>query len=271
VALSTTSVAVVYAVLLELGLNRTEFGKVILSACFINDLGTVIALGLLFAPFTARTAMFVAALVTGLVALVWATGPFFRRYGGRTAEFETKFLLLALFLLGGLAAWSGSEAVLPAYVIGMALAGVVGRDHGLLRRFRTLTFGLLTPFYFIRAGSFVQVSTVLAGFAPFLVLFAAKAASKFVGIFPLTRRYRYAPDEAMYTTLLMSTGLTFGTISSLYGLTHGIITRSQYSLLVAAVIASAVIPTWVANRFFLPHHHVERAQEVQAAPAFGGE
>jgi glutathione-regulated potassium-efflux system ancillary protein KefC len=174
VALSTTSVAVVYAVLLELGLNRTEFGKVILSACFINDLGTVIALGLLFAPFTARTAVFVAALVTGLVTLVWATGPFFRRYGGRTAEFETKFLLLALFLLGGLAAWSGSEAVLPAYVIGMALAGVVGRDHGLLRRFRTLTFGLLTPFYFIRAGSFVQVSTVLAGFAPFLVLFAAK-------------------------------------------------------------------------------------------------
>jgi len=271
VALSTTSVAVVYAVLLELGLNRTEFGKVILSACFVNDLGTVIALGLLFAPFTARTALFVAALVTGLAALVWATGLFFRRYGGRTAEFETKFLLLALFLLGGLAAWSGSEAVLPAYLIGMALARVVGRDHGLLRRLRTLTFGLLTPFYFIRAGSFVQVPAVVAGLGPFFALFAVKITSKFVGIFPLTRWYRYAPDEAMYTTLLMSTGLTFGTISSLYGLTHGIITRSQYSLLVAAVIASAVVPTWVANRFFLPRHHVARAAEAQTTPAFGGD
>ncbi len=272
VALSTTSVAVVYAVLLELGLNQTEFGKVILSACFINDLATVIALGLLFAPFTARTALFVATLVVGLPLLVWATGPLFRRYGGRTAEFEAKFLLLALFLLGGLAAWSGSEAVLPAYLTGMALAGVVGRDHGLLRRLRTLAFGLLTPFYFIRAGSLVQVPALLGGLGPFLILFAAKAASKFLGLFPLTRRYRYAPDEAMYTTLLMSTGLTFGTISSLYGLTHGIITRSQYSLLVAAVIASAVVPTWVANRFFLPRHHLEQPMALsRAVPAEGGE
>jgi glutathione-regulated potassium-efflux system ancillary protein KefC len=272
VALSTTSVAVVYAVLLELNLNRTEFGKVLLSACFINDLGTVIALGLLFAPFTARSALFIGALVAGLVVLVRTTAPFFRRYGGRTAEFEAKALLLALFLLGGLAAWSGSEAVLPAYLIGMALAGVVGRDHGLLRRLRTLTFGFLTPFYFIRAGSFVQVPTVLAALGPFFVLFGAKAISKFVGIFPLTRRYRYAPDEAMYTTLLMSTGLTFGTISALYGLTHGIITQAQYSLLVATIIASAVIPTWVANRFFLPRHHVERAAAaLEAVPAVGGE
>src|SRR3990172_3474939 len=58
VALSTTSVAVVYAVMLELGLNSTEFGKGVLGACFINDLGTVLALGLIFAPFTSRTAVF---------------------------------------------------------------------------------------------------------------------------------------------------------------------------------------------------------------------
>ncbi|MDR5709860.1 MAG: cation:proton antiporter [Armatimonadota bacterium] len=259
VALSTTSVAVVYAVLLELGLNRTEYGKVILAACFINDLGTVIALGLLFAPFTARTVAFALILTAGLWFLARSVGSFFRRYGGRTSEVEAKLLLLILFALGGLAAWSGSEAVLPAYLIGMALAGSVGRDHALVRRLRTLTFGLLTPFYFIRAGSFVQLPTVLAGFGTFAVLFFAKALSKFVGIFPLTRVYGYARDEGMYTTLLMSTGLTFGTISALYGLTHGILTQAQYSFLVATVIASAVVPTWIANRFFLPGHHIAHA------------
>src|SRR5436309_1366066 len=82
---------------------------------------------------------------------------FFRRYGGRPSELETKFLLLFLFGLGALAGWADSEAVLPAYVLGMMLAGTVGRDHVLVRRLRTLTFGLLTPFYFIRAGSFVSV------------------------------------------------------------------------------------------------------------------
>jgi len=156
VALSATSMTVVYAALLELNLNRTQFGKVILSACFIINLGTVIALGLLFAPVTARSALFIAVLVTGLVVLARATVSFFRHYGGRTAEFEAKCLLLALFLLGGLAAWSGSEAVLPAYLIGMALAGVVGRDHGLFRRLRTLTFGLPTLFYFIRVRTGAQ-------------------------------------------------------------------------------------------------------------------
>jgi hypothetical protein len=60
----------------------------------------------------------------------------------------------------------------------------------------------------------------------------------------------------MYTTLLMSTGLTFGTISALFGLSHHLISEAQYSALVAAVIGSAVIPTLIANAFFLPRHLV---------------
>ncbi|MDR7417650.1 MAG: cation:proton antiporter [Armatimonadota bacterium] len=272
VALSTTSVAVVYAVLLELGLNRTAYGKIILAACFINDLGTVVALGLIFAPFTLRSLAFVAGLGVAVWGLLRATRPLFARYGGRTSELEAKYLLFGLFLLGGLAVWSGSEAVLPAYLVGMVLAGVVGRDHALVRRLRTLTFGLLTPFYFIRAGSFVDVPTVIGGFGIFLVLFLAKAVSKFIGIFPLTRRYGYPHAEGMYTTLLMSTGLTFGTISALYGLSHGIITQIQYSFLVATVIASAVVPTWVANRFFLPLRHLPQEPAApQSTLTSGGE
>src|SRR5581483_9286609 len=231
VALSTTSVAVFYAVMLELGLNRTNFGKAILAACFINDLGTVIALGLIFAPFTLKTGWFVGGFALSVPILVVGTRPFFKRYGGRPSELEAKFLLFALFLLGGLATWSGSEAVLPAYVIGMILAGTVGTDHQLVRRLRTLTFGLLTPFYFIRAGSLVQVPALMASFGAFVVLFFAKMVSKFSGVFPVTLKTGHDRREAMYFTLMMSTGLTFGTISSLYGLSHGIITQGQYSLL----------------------------------------
>ena len=156
-ALSTTSVAVVYAVMLELGFNRTEFGKAILAACFVNDLGTVIALGLIFSPFTLKTLVFVIVSIIVFAALPFVTPWFFERYGGRVSELEAKYLLFLLFGMGGLAVWSGSEAVLPAYIIGMVLAGTVGKDHELIRRLRTVTFGLLTPFYFIRAGSFVSV------------------------------------------------------------------------------------------------------------------
>jgi Kef-type K+ transport system membrane component KefB len=240
--------------MLEFGFNATDYGKVVLAACFVTDLGTVLALGFIFAPFTLRTLVFVAALLAGFAVLPWLTPRFFRRYGGRPSELETKYLLLLLFGLGALATWADSEAVLPAYVIGMVLAGTVGRDHILIRRLRTLCFGLLTPFYFIRAGSFVSLAELAAAPAAFMVMLVVKVAAKVAGIYPVARAFDQPPREGMYTTLLMSTGLTFGTISSLFGLTHGIIDQAQYSALVAAVIGSAVVPTVVANAWFLPRH-----------------
>ena len=265
IAMSTTSVAVVYAVMLELGFNVTDYGKTVLAACFVNDLGTVLALGLIFAPFTLKTLIFVGALVIGCIALPWITPRFFRRYGGRPSEMEAKFLLLCLFGFGALAAWADSEAVLPAYLIGMVLAGTVGKDHVLVRRLRTLTFGLLTPFYFIRAGSFVSVPTIIAAPAAFILLFGAKMVTKIVGVYPATQAFKSPRTEAIYTTLLMSTGLTFGTISSLFGLSHGIIDQGQYSALVAAVIGSAVIPTLIANVWFMPRHLLPKPEQPASA------
>ena len=254
IAMSTTSVAVVYAVMLEFGFNRTDYGKMVLAACFITDLGTVVGLGLIFAPFTLKTLAFVGGMALAALALPWLTPRFFRRYGGRPSELETKYLLLVLFGLGALAGWAESEAVLPAYVIGMLLAGTVGRDHALIRRFRTLTLGLLTPFYFLRAGSFVSVPALIAAPAAFLAMLVLKLASKSAGVYPIARAFGSPRKVSTYTTLLMSTGLTFGTISSLFGLSRGIVDQAQYSALVAAVVASAVVPTLIANAWFLPRH-----------------
>jgi len=265
VALSTTSVAVVYAVMLELGFNTTDFGKAILAACFVNDLATVIALGLIFSPFTYRTLVFIAVSVIVFAVLPFLTPRFFRRYGGRVSELEAKYLLFLLFAMGGLAVWAGSEAVLPAYMIGMVLAGTVGKDHSLIRRLRTLTFGLLTPFYFIRAGSFVSVPALIAAPMIFVVLFFAKMLSKVIGLFPTVQAFKYQRDEGLYYTLMMSTGLTFGTISALFGLNHNIIDEAQYSHLVATVIGSAVVPTVIANAFFMPRHLLVHKKEERAA------
>jgi glutathione-regulated potassium-efflux system ancillary protein KefC len=111
VALSTTSMAVVYAVMLETGFNKTDFGKGILGACFINDLGTVIALGLLFAPFTYRTILFIGATTLVLALLPFTSRWLTRIYANRTAAIRTKWVIFILFGLGALALWSGSEAV----------------------------------------------------------------------------------------------------------------------------------------------------------------
>jgi Kef-type K+ transport system membrane component KefB len=265
VALSTTSMAVVYAVMLETGFNRTDFGKGILGACFINDLGTVIALGLLFAPFTYKTVIFIVASAIALAVLPIISHRLARTYHHHTAEMKTKWVIFILFGLGALALWSGSEAVLPAYLVGMVLAEFSIGDASWIRRLRTLTIGFLTPFYFIRAGTLVSLSVIVATPAVFMLLFGGKVLSKILGLYPIVGLYRRERSERWYYTLMMSTGLTFGTISSLYGLSHGIVTQAQYSFLVAVVIASAVVPTLIANFAFLPRHLLREA-EIQVSP-----
>ncbi len=257
IALSTTSMAVVYSVMLEYGFNKTEYGKGILGACFINDLGTVIALGLIFAPFTFKTLIFIVVSIFVIFLINPVTKYLIKIYGNKTYAIRTKWILFVLFGLGALAVWAESEAVLPAYLIGIALASIIGSDHSYIKRLRTLTIGFLTPFYFLRAGSLVSIPAIISAPFIFIYLFGAKVITKIFGLYPVIRFFRGHRKEKWYYTLLMSTGLTFGTISALYGLTKGIVDKSQYSFLVAAVIASAVIPTAIANAKFLPKHLLE--------------
>lgn len=252
ISLSTTSVAVVYAVMVETGFNKTEIGKIILAACFVNDLGTVLALGIVFAHFDLWLALFGAVTAVVLWLLPRFAPWFFGKVGHRVSEPETKFVSLVLLSLGGMATLAGSEAVLPAYLVGMALAPAFLSDPELPHRMRIIAFTILTPFYFLKAGSLVDVQAVIAAAGLILVFLAIKMATKFVGILPLTKAFRFEAKEGMYTTLLMSTGLTFGTISALFGLTNRIIDQEQYTILVTAVIGSAVVPTLIAQRWFQP-------------------
>jgi Kef-type K+ transport system membrane component KefB len=253
ISLSTTSVAVVYAVMVETGYNRTELGKIILAACFINDIGTVLALGLIFANYNVYLLLFVVATVAVLVALPFVVARLFARISGRASEPEIKFLFLVLFVLGGLANLGKSEAVLPAYLVGMALAPFFIANRELQLRMRAICFAFLTPFYFLKAGSLIEARALIEGAGLIGLFLAMKMATKFVGILPLTRYFKFKPREGMYTTMMMSTGLTFGSISALFGLTNNIIDQAQYTVLLTAVIASAVVPTLIAQLWFRPH------------------
>jgi Kef-type K+ transport system membrane component KefB len=252
IALSTTSVAVVYAVMIETGLNKTELGKLVLAACFITDLGTVLALGVVFANFNGWLALFVIVTAVVLWQLPRLTRFVISTLGHRVSEPEVKFIFLILFLLGALAKLAGSEAVLPAYLVGLVIAGVFVRDRVLVDRMRATAFSILTPFYFIKAGLYVSMPAVVTGALMIAAFLAVKIAAKFIGVWPLTHHFNFDRKEGAFTTLLMSTGLTFGSISALFGLTNNIITQEQYTILVTAVIGSAVVPTLIAQRFFLP-------------------
>jgi len=253
VALSTTSVAVVYAVMIEGGYSDTAMGKTILAACFITDFGTVLALGVLFANFNIWLVVFVIAMCVVLWFMpTWTQFIIVRLGATRVSEPEVKFIFFVLFFLGGLATTAKSEAVLPAYLVGLVLAGVFLRDKTLVNRMRSIAFAIFTPFYFIKAGLYVSLPALRAGLGIIGTLLLLKMITKLVGVFPLARMHYMGKREASYTTLLMATGLTFGTISALFGLQNKIIDQRQYTILVSVVILSAFVPTLIAQKFFQP-------------------
>jgi len=256
VALSTTSLAVVYAVLVETGLTHTAIGKLLMASTFVTDFGTALALAVLFIRPTWWLVPFLGVSILLIWLMIGLQPWFFRRYGDRVIEPEIKGAVAALLVLMFFAERAQSHAVLPAFVLGLALAPIFHRHQELGRRFRVVAFALLTPFFFLKGGLNVSLGLVWANFGLLVLLLLAKQATKFVGVYPFARRY--VPGDAMFLTLLMSTGLTFGTISSLYGLNAGILSRAQFSVLVTAVVASAVIPTLIAQRWFSPEMVEER-------------
>lgn len=255
ISLSTTSVAVVYSVMIEKKQGDTGLGKMILAACFITDFGTVLALGSLFAKFNIWMIVFVSVMCVVLWFMPRWTRFIIGKFGTTSvSEPEIKFILMILFFLGGLATTAKSEAVLPAYLVGLIMAGVFMRDKTLVHRMRTIAFAVFTPFYFLKAGLYVSLPALWSAIGAVTVLLAIKLVTKYIGVFPSSRMFSMRKKEAHYTSLLMATGLTFGTISALFGLTNKIIDESQYSILVIVVILSAVLPSIIAQQFFEPKH-----------------
>ncbi|MBX5442701.1 MAG: cation:proton antiporter [Solirubrobacteraceae bacterium] len=262
-ALSTTSLAVVYAVLVETGLNATRIGKLIMSACFVTDMGTAVALSAIFIKPNAWFPLFLAVSVVLILALPKLAPAFFRRYGDRVIEPEIKLIFACLLVLMVVADAAKGHAVLPAFILGLVMARHYQQHRLEQERLRVVAFAFLTPFFFLRGGLNVSLGAVFANLGLLAILFAAKMVPKLGLVLPLARRY--VPEHATFATLLMSTGLTFGTISSLYGLQAGIIDQTQFSLLVTVVVLSAILPTAIAQRWFSPDVEAEQAADVSQA------
>jgi Kef-type K+ transport system membrane component KefB len=166
---------------------------------------------------------------------------------------------------------ANGHAVLPAFVLGLVMAKHYQQHKLEQERLRVVAFGFLPPFFFLRGGLNISLGALCANLALLAVLFAAKMVPKIGLVLPLARRF--VPEHAAFAMLLMSTGLTFGTISSLYGLQAGVIDKTQFSLLITVVVLSAIVPTAIAQRWFSPDIDRERLADVtepmprEAAPA----
>lgn len=257
VALSTTSLAVVYSVLVETNLSKTEIGKILMASTFITDMGTAIALSVLFITPTPYTAAFIVVSVVVIALAAQFSYLIFenKKLKDKVVEPNIKYIFLLLLVFMYFANLGDGHAVLPAFLLGLLMSKYFTETSGtqeVRNRLRTVSYALITPIFFIVGGMKISFPLIISAFGLFAILFGIKLVTKFAGVYFLAEKY--IPNGSMYTTLLMSTGLTFGTIASVFGLTSGYIDQVQYSILVGVVVASAVIPTVMAQKWFMPKH-----------------
>ena len=254
IALSTTSLAVVYSVLLETDLPDANLAKILLAATFVTDITTVIVLTILFLKPDLYTLLFIViSIVVILLAAKYSKHIFVHdKLKNKVIEPEIKYIFLLLVIFMYFAALGNGEAVLPAFILGLLMSKQLAKVKDLMVRMRTVAYAVITPIFFIVGGLKISFPLILASLGLFLILFALKIITKFIGVYFLANKY--IPNGSTYLTLLMSTGLTFGTIASLFGRNTGYINQVQYSVLIGVVVASAIIPTFVAQKWLLPRH-----------------
>lgn len=256
-ALSETSLAVVYSALVETNLSQTQTGKLILASTFITNMGTVIVLSVLFSSPTLFTFVF---LLVSVIVIVLATK--FSHYvfdnprlKNKVIEPEIKYIFLLLFTFMYFATLGKGHAILPAFILGLLMSrhfAETSATKAVKSRLRTVAFALVMPIFFIVTGLKVSLPLIISALGIFGAFFAVKQIAKFIGVYFFAKKY--IPNGNMYTTLLMSTGLTFGLIAIVFGLQSGFITEVQYSVLTGVLIASAVVPTFIAQKWFMPVH-----------------
>lgn len=250
VALSETSVAIVYVVLVEGGKARTEIGSLVLAACFLTNLLASVALAVLFAPPGVEALILVLAALLILPLSGKYMGKLLDRVHGRPGEPEVKLILLPLILLAGLASVAGVAAVLPAYLLGFVLSSTLHRRPEAWSKVRTVFLGFMVSLFFIAAGSNVSMDALVGGIVVIALLSMVRILLKMAAVLPVSRLT--IKRNHIYVSLLMATSLTFGLVFLQFGVEQGHIDQTQFSILVGTILIGALAPTMIAQRWFDP-------------------
>jgi glutathione-regulated potassium-efflux system ancillary protein KefC len=246
-ALTTTSVAVVYSVLLEYELLDLKASRLIIAATFVNDILTLIGINLISPSFNLYTIAFLIIIAFMILVLPKILEYLVDSYGKRAVELELRFIFAAMLGVSFIADAGKLHAVFGAFVLGLVFANCIHSYSDILPKTRSVTFSLLSPAFFVRAGMLISLPAVVQNMGIILGLLGAKMLSKFIGTYYFNKKW--IPEAPIFSTMLLSTGLTVGTITATLGRDLGFLDQTQFSIVIIAVILSAVVPTLIAKRF----------------------
>lgn len=237
IALSEVSVAVVFTVLRERSIAGTTVGRTILAATFVANFLVMAALGIIFVDFGVDNLLFLGVLLSAFFFLPRVGRRLLNRYGDETAEVEVRYILTAILVAALLAQFSQIQAAVVVFVLGLAFSDIL--TDKVQRRLDAVGFGLLIPAFFFNVGLNVEAEALVQHAVLILTLFIVISAARRLGIRVVIQRL--LPGPARFSTALMNARLTFATVVATFGLTAGILSQTQFSVVVATVFLSAVV------------------------------
>jgi Kef-type K+ transport system membrane component KefB len=240
-------VAVVYSVLLEYELLDLKASKLIIAATFVNDILTLIGINLISPSFNLYTIAFLVIIAFMILVLPKMLEFLVDSYGKRAVELELRFIFACMLGVSFIADAGRLHAVFGAFVLGLVFANCIHSYSDILSKTRSVTFSLLSPAFFVRAGMLISLPAITQNIGLILGLLGAKMLSKFMGTYYFNKKW--IPEAPIFSTMLLSTGLTVGTITATLGRDLGFLDQTQFSIALTAVIMSAVVPTLIAKRF----------------------
>lgn len=253
VALSGTSIALVYTTIINKDLSGNRMGTVLIGSTFVTNICTALTLSILFMKPNLDTLYFIIASAVILLFSYKYSYVLFESkiFSMSNNELELKYIFLLLMVLIFFATLGGGQALLPVFILGVLLSKYFNHKKGnMLHRLQTVSFTVITPIFFIVAGTRISLPIIFASFGLFILILVVRQLSKFVGVYTISK-YNFSSNR-MYITMILSTGLTFGLVAAMYGLTNGIITNDTYSILAGILVLSTIIPTFIGNRFYAP-------------------
>ncbi len=237
IALSTTSLAIVYPVLLESG-PLSPLRKNILCAAMVTDLFSMIALSLFFSDFGGYTIALIIFLGLLTVFVPLLGSKIFKHYKGNTVELEFRMVLVLILGLTIISKEAGIEAAIIAFMAGMITSGIVVNHHDLQEKFKFFVFGFLAPVFFFSVGLSVSFIDIIQNI-PFLVFFFIVCfIGKYVGTYIPAKKY--IPGKEGFISLLFNSRLSLGIIAATFGYETGILPRNIYAPVIGIIMLAAV-------------------------------
>ncbi len=251
IALSTTSLALVYPLLKEKKLLELPAGQILLAGAMVVDISSMLTMSYLFEGINVYNIVFSVALLLLLVRLPKWGEWLFERYAGNQIEFRTRFIIVVLIALGFLSETVHINEAVLAFTTGIFFAEFFRKDVKTERKIRAIIFGFLAPFFFFKAGYSVKLS-VLSPKVIFLSLFLGTIAfaTKYIGtVYATANLFRSAVYKL--AGLFFNMRLTFGIVASLFGLKSGLIDEETYVALLLIIITTSIVSSVISNR--MPH------------------